>query len=351
MSTHTPTTTELPDNSPDPISTESSLSNWAGDYVTGLLGQGQALTQMPYEGYQGDLTAGANQTQTDAFAGIAGLTLPEQYGTAMTQAGSSYTNANTLGDYDTGTNMWNNEAAGQYMSPYIQQALDPQLLEIQRQNEIQRMSDNDALTKAGAYGGGRQAIMNSEQNDNTARLMSEVTGKGYQDAYNSAADMFTSDQNRYEQSRQFGADLGLQGNRQAMDATNQLTDIAQTQLNSQRDIYGDQLAAGDMERGITSEGLAADYGQFVEERDYPYKQIQWGMGLLNGMPLETQNTNYSQDSTLSQYLQNSAGGGDLLSSLLGIFGDSGGGGGGASDGYTTDPNAPFGVDDSTLGTT
>jgi hypothetical protein len=59
------------------------------------------------------------------------------------------------------------------------------------------------------------------------------------------------------------------------------------------------------------------------------------------MPLETQNTNYSQDSTLSKYLQNSAGGGDLLSSLLGIFtgGNDGGGGG-----YTTNPDDPFGVD-------
>ena len=287
MSTHTPTTTELPNSSPDPISTESSLSNWAGDYVTGLLGQGQALTQMPYEGYQGDLTAGANENQTNAFAGIAGLTLP-------------------TGEYTANTARFGNAEANQYMNPYVQSVLNPQLAEMSRQNQIQQTRDNAAFTKAGAYGGGRQAIMNAENNDNNARLMNEATQKGYSNAYNSAFDMFTSDEKRLDDSNRFAADFGLQ------------------ELGAETDMYDNQLRAGEMERGITSEGLAADYAQFREERDYPYKQIQWGMGLLNGMPLETQNTNYSQDSTLSQYLQNSAGGGDLLSSLLGIFGDSGG---------------------------
>ena len=317
MSTHTPTTTTaLPNSSPDPISTESSLSNWAGDYVTGMLGQGQALTQMPYEGYQGDLTAGANENLTNAFSGIAGLTLPSD-------------------GYTANANMFDQAAADQYMNPYIASVLNPQLAEMSRQNQIQQVNDNAAFTKAGAYGGGRQAIMNSERNDNNARLMNQATQEGYSNAYNSAFDMFTSDQNRMDKSNQFAADYGLK------------------ELGAETDMYQNQLAAGEMERGITSEGLGADYAQFVEERDYPYKQIQWGMGLLNGMPLETQNTNYSQDSTLSQYLQNSAGGGDLLSSLLGIFGgndDNDDSGGGASDGYTTDPNAPFGVDDSTLGT-
>ena len=296
--------TDLPTSSPNPISKESSLSNWAGDYVTGMLGRGQALTEMPYEGYQGDLTAGANENQTDAFAGIAGLTLP-------------------TGEYTANTARFGNAEANQYMNPYVQSVLNPQLAEMSRQNQIQQTRDNAAFTKAGAYGGGRQAIMNAENNDNNARLMNEATQKGYSNAYNSAFDMFTSDENRLDNSNRFAADFGLK------------------ELGAETDMYDNQLRAGEMERGITSEGLAADYAQFREERDYPYKQLQWGMGLLNGMPLETQNTNYSQDSTLSKYLQNSAGGGDLLSSLLGIFtgGNDGGGGG-----YTTNPDDPFGVD-------
>jgi hypothetical protein len=37
---------------------ESSLSSWAGPYVTEMLGRGQALAGMPYQAYMGPLTAG-----------------------------------------------------------------------------------------------------------------------------------------------------------------------------------------------------------------------------------------------------------------------------------------------------
>jgi len=313
MSTHTGTIPE------GPVSTESSLSNWAGDYVTDILGKGKALSEQDYVGYQGPLTAGATDLQNSAFSGIAGLTLPEGYDTATDQAQGAYANANALGQYNAGTNMWNNQAASEYMNPYVQQALNPQLEEMQRQSMIQRMSDNDALTKAGAYGGGRQAIMNSEQNDNSARLMSELVGKGYQNAYNSAGDMFNKDQDRYEQSRQFGADLGLQGNKQAMDATRLLGDLTKTQLDSQRDIYGDQLDAGGIERGIASEGVAANLDQYQEERDFPYQQLKYAMGLLDGMPLTAQNTNYAQNGTFADIMQGGAGGADMLQTLIDMF--------------------------------
>ena len=56
--------------------TESSLSNWAGDYVTGMLGKGEALSNQPYQAYGGPLAAGESDLQKTAFQGIAGLTIP-----------------------------------------------------------------------------------------------------------------------------------------------------------------------------------------------------------------------------------------------------------------------------------
>jgi hypothetical protein len=56
--------------------TESSLSNWAGPYVTEMLGRGQALASQPYQAYTGPLTAGQSGLQTQAFQGLAGLTIP-----------------------------------------------------------------------------------------------------------------------------------------------------------------------------------------------------------------------------------------------------------------------------------
>jgi len=36
----------------------STLSEWSGPYVTGMLGKTQALAESPYQTYQGPLTAG-----------------------------------------------------------------------------------------------------------------------------------------------------------------------------------------------------------------------------------------------------------------------------------------------------
>src|SRR6056297_1142465 len=104
--------------------TSGSLANWAGDYVTDMLGKGWGMSEEPYQVYPGELTAGPTQNQTDAFAGIAGLTLPD--GTTDTFTPQSFT--------DDGV-------ASQYMNPYIQEALNPTINELTRQADIQRTQD------------------------------------------------------------------------------------------------------------------------------------------------------------------------------------------------------------------
>jgi hypothetical protein len=53
-----------------------SLSSWAAPYVTDMLGKGQALSNMPFTAYSGPLTAGQSGLQTQAFQGLANLTVP-----------------------------------------------------------------------------------------------------------------------------------------------------------------------------------------------------------------------------------------------------------------------------------
>jgi len=55
---------------------ESSLSSWAGPYVTEMLGRGQALAGLPYQAYMGPLTAGPSELQTQAFQGLGALNIP-----------------------------------------------------------------------------------------------------------------------------------------------------------------------------------------------------------------------------------------------------------------------------------
>lgn len=257
---------------------ESSLSSWAGPYVTEMLGRGQALASLPYQAYTGPLTAGSSALQNQAFSGLANLTIP-------TAAQSTY----TPGSFTTaGT-------AQQYMSPYLAASLEPQMAEARRQAEISRMQNAGRMTRAGAYGGGRQAIMESEMDRNLLRNLADITGRGYQTAYEQAQNQFNTEEARRMAAAGQAQQYGLQALQQ-------------------------QLGAGATQRGIESEGVAADIGQFEQERDYPYKQVQYMQSLLQGLPLETQSYSYQEPSGLTQLL----GGLGSIGGLLQTYGFLGG---------------------------
>lgn len=255
--------------------TESSLSNWAGPYVTEMLGRGQALASQPYQTYTGPLTAGPSELQQQAWQGISGLQIPT--GEQMTYAPTSYT--------DTGM-------AQKYMSPYLQTALDPQLAEARRQAEIENLKNKAAATRAGAYGGSRQALMESEAQRNLLQNLAAITGKGYQTAYEQGAQQYNTEQGRQQAAAKQAQDFGLAG-------------------------LAAQGTAGATQRDIEQQGVAADYAQFQEARDYPYKQVQYMQSLLQGLPLAAQSYSYAQPSTLSNILGSAGGIQQLYNQLFG----------------------------------
>jgi hypothetical protein len=255
--------------------TESSLSNWAGDYVTNMLGKGQALANQPYQAYTGPLSAGQSTAQQAAFQGVGNLSVPtEQMGAAGFQP-----------------QKFTAQAAQDYMNPYLQSALNPQIEEARRQAQITRLGDANRLTQAGAYGGSRQAIMESELNRNLGQNLANITGQGYQTAYDKAMQQFNTEQSAAQQAQNLTNQYGLQA--------------LQNQAN-----------LGAQERAIQAEGIAADIAQFEEERDFPYKQTQYQQSLLQGLPLAAQSYSYAKPSQLSELLGGSGG----LMGLLQSFG-------------------------------
>jgi len=247
--TLTPTQTSA--GIPNDVSRTSTLSPWVGDYVTNALGQGAALAAQPYQAYTGPLTAGASGLQQQAFAGAS----------EMAQAG--YTPGQFTGGFDA-------SKATQYMNPYLQASLDPQLKELQRQADIQRVQDAGKLTRAGAYGGSRQAIMESEGRRNLLDKQAGLLGTGYKTAYETGLGQFNKEREADEASRQFGAGFGLK-------SVAQLADL------------------GAQQRGITAEGVAADKAQFEEQRDFAYGMPKYQLGLLSGLPIGANTTSVDQD--------------------------------------------------------
>ena len=249
---------------------ESSLSSWAGPYVTEMLGRGQALAGLPYQAYMGPLTAGESGLQQQAFQGLSALQMPTAQQT--TYDPMSFTTAGT---------------AQQYMSPYLQAALDPQYEAAKRQAAIQAQALQSQYGKAGAYGGSRQGIAEAELQRGLLDRMANITGQGYQTAFEQAQNQFNEEARRQMEAQQLT-------NRYGFDVAKALQD------------------AGAVQRATEQQGITADIAQFEQERDYPYKQVQFMQSLLQGLPLETQSYSYYEPSGL-QTLQ--GGVSDIMSIL------------------------------------
>lgn len=259
--------------------TESSLSNWAGPYVTEMLGRGQALASAPYQAYTGPLAAGPSAAESAAFQGIAGLSIPtDQMGAYVPQTFTA-------------------EAAQQYMNPYLMASLQPQIDEARRQAQVQRVQDAGRLTQAGAFGGSRQAIMESELNRNLLTNLAGITGTGYASAYDRAMQQFNTEQDRQAAAQTAANTYGLAG------------------LTKQAELGG-------IQRGIEQGGIEADRLQFEEERDFPYKQVQYMQSLLQGLPVAAQSYSYMQPSQLSSVLSGAGGIQELFDLLTGGGGTS-----------------------------
>ena len=265
---------------------ESALSNWVGPYVTDMLGKGKAVSELPYEAYTGPLTTGASDLQTQAFQGVANLAVPTQQMGAFTP--QEFTSA---------------EAASR-INPFVQNALNPQIADMRRQAEIQRIANAGRLTQANAYGGGRQAVMEGELSRGLLDRIARTRGEAQLQAYQDARSQFNLDQDRERAAQGITNEYGLSA--------------------LQR-----QAALGQQQRDIEAQGIAADRAQFEEERDNPYKMVTYQQQLLDGLPLKAQSYTYAQPSSLQNIMQGSAGYGNYLSTLLG--GGSGTTGGGIMD--------------------
>lgn len=84
--------------------------------------------------------------------------------------------------------------ADSYMSPYMQNVVDIQQREAQRQADIAGTQQQSAATKAGGFGGGRDAIMRAEAARNLATQKGDIQAQGLQAAYQQAQQQFNAEQ-------------------------------------------------------------------------------------------------------------------------------------------------------------
>lgn len=222
--------------------------------------------------------------------------------------------------------------ASSYMSPYMQNVVDIQKREAQRQADIAGTQRGSEAVRAGAFGGSRQAIMEAEAQRNLSQQMGDIQARGSQAAFEQAAQQFQTDEGRNlamqqanvqaqlqaalanqqtglsaslanqaknleaqqlrEQSRQFGADLGLRGLQTALQGSGQLGQMAGTQFGQAKDIVGMQATAGAERQAQQQRKLSQDYEDFLAQRRHPYEQLQFAQSMLRGMPMSSTESIY-----------------------------------------------------------
>lgn len=272
----------------------SDLPAWAKPYAQDTLARGQALTQgATYQPYTGDRTAQFTPLQQQAF-GAAGSMQPSQ-GTAQAMGMAGNVAGQAMGaQYDPyHTGQFTGGTASQYMSPYIEDAIAPQIREAQRQSEIQRNVDQGRAVGAGAFGGSRQAILDAERERNLGTQIGDIRATGYQNAFNQAQQQFNTEQQLREQSRQYGAGLGLQGLQTALQGAGLMGTLGGQQFQQGMDITNLQNQMGTQQQQQVQNILSQQYQDFLNQQKFPYQQLDYMSSLIRGTPTGMTNTLYS----------------------------------------------------------
>ena len=261
------------------------------------------LQQQAFSGAQGMLpsqtTAGASQ-----LAGLAGLgALGTSYSPNTFSSQSIATKPEDAPRYDAkGNFQMGTSALGQYMNPYMQDVVARQQQDAQRQSQIAGQTQQAQAARSGAFGGSGDYLMRGQMAGNLARQKGDIQAQGLNSAYQQAMGQFNQEQQARQQAaqlnaqqQQYGAGLGLQGLQTALSGANTLGQLGQQQFNQGMDINKLQSQYGGEQQKQMQGMLEADYQNFINKQNYPYKQLGFMSDMIRGLPLsQTGSSVYQQ---------------------------------------------------------
>jgi hypothetical protein len=278
------------------------LPEWARGYAKDTLAKGAALTDInknPYQQYGGERIAGFQPMQQQAFESAAGMQPSQQVGLGSGiagMAGLGALNTNYQGRNFQG-GQFDTQAAQEYMNPYTQNVVDYQKSQALRDFQIAQPMRQAQAVRQGAFGGSRSAIVDAEAQRTLNSQLQGIEATGQQAAFQNAQQQFNVDQARRlqaqqmgEQSRQYGAGLGMQGLQTGLQAAGQLGQLGQTEYGQKMGITGLQSQFGQQQQQQAQRPLDMAYQDFINQQNYPYKQLGFMSDMIRGLPLGQQST-------------------------------------------------------------
>jgi hypothetical protein len=266
-------------------------------YAEKLLGMAEAYTDPelnPYQQYMGDRVAQFTPLQKQSYDNAALMQTSGQLKDASALAGQAGLGAlNTQYTYDpykaqqfTGANV------EQYMNPYMQNVVERQQADAQRQSQIAGQAQGAQAARSGAFGGSGDYLMRGQAAGNLARQKGDIQAQGLNNAYTQAMNQFNTSQGQNQaaaqlnaQQQQFGAGLGLQGLQTANQAAQNLANIGQTQYGQNMGILGMQNQFGGQQQQQVQNVLNNQYQDFLNYQNQPYKQMGFMSDMIRGLPM------------------------------------------------------------------
>ncbi len=229
----------------------------------------QSAAELPFMPFTGDRVAGLTPDETDMLSATRG-----QFQDSM-----QYNPRGMLAQMGSGP-----LDVGQYMNPYNDMVVQTSLNDLEQARQMQQNQAQDQAIKSKAFGGSREAILQSEANRDfanaAARTSADLRNRGFQTA----------------------SDLAFQDR-------GYKTGVQQGLLGDQYRNMGLMGAAGQLQRGVQDRGYDAQYDEFGRMVDYPLRQAGLLSSAISGLPFEGTETSRKK-----------TGFGDILGAGAGLFG-------------------------------
>jgi hypothetical protein len=314
--------------------TNTNIPEYAQPYVETMLGAaqqqifnyddaGNVLSMKPYTPYSStatDYVAGFSPLQQQAQSNIANMQTPGSYATGQDYAttaglgalstanpamqygglGATYGGLGAQTGLGYGQQATNAQAVGAYMNPYLQNVLSP-AMQLQQQQFGQIGAQNQAqATQQGAFGGGRQAVMQGLNQQNQMLAQNQLVGQGYSNAYDTAQRNMQAAASLGMQGTaqgMQGAQAGLQGVQGAQAAYQQLgaqganmANIAGQETQTGLNIAQAQQAAGAAQQAQQQNIINQQIQNYATAQQYPMTQLANMSSLLRGLPMQATTT-------------------------------------------------------------
>lgn len=185
-----------------------------------------------------------------------------------------------------GPEMFGSEQAQRYMSPFIQQALEPQRREAVTNARRAQVAQDLGSARQGTYGGSRQALASLERERNLGQQLGDIEARGMEAAFGQAqqqferdraAGMTTGQQNLQAalQQQQLGTQTGLQA------ALANLSNEQQARVNNQAQQFQAQgmNAEQAMRASLANQGVDVTRAQADQQARLQTQQLGTQTGL------------------------------------------------------------------------